>query len=279
MTNIVLIGHVCIDHNVVRGELTKSWGSPLMYIGKYFNHRHAEANVTLIAPHGRDFNDYNSNLKVLTSTNPDDPTMLYKNVVDEDGNRTQYCLNSEHSEPTPLTDEMKSVLAEADIVFVAPLSPQYSVDYVRQAFSETPLNSLKVLLPQGYLRYIAEDGLVSPRPFNEAKDLLPLFNLVVLSDEDTTDAVNKAVAWQQQSSATTFIVTENKRGAVIIGDGGQSEIPTEAIPQKNIINPIGCGDVFTAATAYGLSDKLTIEQAVIAGHGAARESLLSDKLL
>jgi sugar/nucleoside kinase (ribokinase family) len=137
---------------------------------------------------------------------------------------------------------------------------------------------LKVLLPQGYLRYINDDGLVQPKNFDEAYDILPLLDLVVLSDEDHPQANAQAHAWKRASPHTEIILTQNARGASIIHEDKLIHIPTTPIPDKQIIDSVGCGDVFSAATAYYLFATNDIELAIRSGHEAARNKLLAPEV-
>lgn len=276
--NIVLAGHVCIDHNSLDGKDFQTWGSPLMYMAHYFQHHHSGAPLAGIAPYGADFLPYRGTLPLYPETPLPGPTMVYRNVVSADGIRTQYCLNHEHASPPALQGQTEAVLKQAHIVFVMPLTPQYEVGYVHKLISLTPQSAVKVLLPQGYLRNIGSNGLVTPRSFEEASALLPLFDLVVLSDEDIPEALVTARQWKIHSPDTTVLVTENKQGATLIGTNANQHIATTGVEPAEVINPIGCGDVFAAATAYAYFQKKNWPQAVNQGNEAARESLLSPPL-
>lgn len=268
--NIVVVGHACIDHNTVDGKTIKTWGSPLLYITKYFTGHYPDVQVYAVAPHGTDFMKYAYGIDLYPEPT-NHPTMIYRNVV-VDGTRTQYCLNTSFTGPPPLNKTIIGLLEAADIVFLAPLTPQYGTGYVRQLMAYA-VSATKILIPQGYLRHISDDTLVTPRKFAEASDLLLLFDVVVLSDEDIPNALETARAWKQSSPDTAIIVTENSRGADLVGTDTNQHFPTEPVAKEYVLNPIGCGDVFSAAMAYEYSQSKDLGAAIRAGHQAAHKSL------
>jgi sugar/nucleoside kinase (ribokinase family) len=166
---------------------------------------------------------------------------------------------------------LATALAAADIVIVATLLPNYTVDYIRQLMRYAPQGSLKVLCPQGYLRDITPEGLVVPRAFHEAVALLPLFDLTIYSEEDTPNALQLAKIWSADSGA--IIVTQGDKGASIVERQQITQIPTTPIPAEEIIDSVGCGDVFDAAVAHNYYLLPDLEMAVRAAHRATAKKL------
>lgn len=269
--NIVFIGHVVIDRNKVEQASYISWGSPAMFMTKYFQ-SHFELHPTIIASYGKDFLQYAGDVTLLP-TNPNlANSTVYENIV-TNGYRTQYCHYSDAPLPD-ITAEVQTALHGADILYLAPLAPMFTADYVAEIMSYVPSKCLKILSPQGYLRHIGPDDLVLPREFSEAAKILPFFNVVILSDEDHPQADVSAHRWKATSPDTEIIVTLNAQGANIIQPQGVQHVPTSPVPLGQIIDSTGLGDIFSAAVGYNLYKGSDLPSAVKAAHGATREKLL-----
>lgn len=268
----MLLGQVCIDHNAGERSTYVSWGSPVLYIAQYFREFFG-VNPRIITRYGADFIRHSKDFLLHPATPNSERTLIYKNIMTK-GVRSQYCFN--RTAVPQLFDEMaKKYLTEADIVFFAPLTPDYSSHFVSRAIAETPSACLKVLLPQGFFRQIDANGFVRPREFEEARAILPHFDLVVLSDEDHPNALAEAGAWQQYNPEATCIVTQNAQGARIIQSGNITSVPTRPVRPKDIVSSVGCGDVFSASAAWHFFQTNNIIHAVKEGHAAARKKLLT----
>ena len=271
---IVFVGHVVIDQNQVEQTSYTRWGSPAMFMTKYFQ-LHFGLEPTIVASYGADFLPFADGVNLLPSKPNLARSIVYENIV-TDGHRTQYCHQPDAALPV-INRDVISTLRAADILFLAPLTPSYSASYVTQVMQHVPKGCLKVLSPQGYLRHIGTNGLIKPRDFVEAADILPCFNVVILSDEDHPQADTQAHIWKVASPNTEIIITLNSRGADIIQPHGVQHIPTVPVPPEEITDSTGLGDVFSAAVAYYLRRGDSLVAAVQSAHEAAREKLLQPK--
>lgn len=272
---IVFAGHVCIDHNNFEGNTYQKWGSPALFMTKYFQSAF-QLQPHIIASYGADFLPYAEGIQLYPKEPNLAESLIYENIVKQ-GHRTQYCHNAASALPVTIDTAAEAILSTASILFVAPLTPAYGAAHIAAITQQLPAHCLKVLLPQGYLRNITSQDLVEPREFAEAADVLPHFDLVVLSDEDHPHAVARAHEWKQLSPKTQIIVTRNASGADIITDDGEQHIATIPVAEADIVDSVGCGDVFTAGTAYALSQGVSLTDAIQAGHDAARQKLLSPR--
>jgi sugar/nucleoside kinase (ribokinase family) len=269
--NIVFIGHVVIDHNKVEQASYIKWGSPAMFMTKYFQ-SHFGLQPSIIASYGEDFLQFTDGLSLLPNTPNLTHSTIYENIV-TNGRRTQYCHYG--NAPLPdITPDVQAVLQKADILYLAPLMPTFTADYVTKFMSYVSKDCLRILSPQGYLRHIAADDLVQPREFSEAAAILPYFDTVILSDEDHPQADERAHQWKAASPKTEIIITLNARGADIIQSKGVQHIPTTPIPLDQIVDSTGLGDVFSAAVGYSLYRGKDLVSAVNTAHDATREKLL-----
>lgn len=272
MTRVVAFGHVCIDRNDVDGQVSFGWGSALLYISQFIKVT-AERDVALIAPYGTDFLDIALPAGQLV-TPPNGPaTLRYENIVRR-GSRRQSCYNVDALLPITPTDDAEQCLKHADIFFFAPLLPTYTVDEVKNIVGKLPNNCLKLFLPQGYCRTVSGGGEIIHRNPLEVSLLADIFDVVVISDEDTDDVLSKARLWVRQSPALKgVVVTQNKRGATVVSQQGEDHIATVPLSNDQIVNPVGAGDVFSAQLALSLYDGSTLPEAVQQAHKATYEKL------
>lgn len=243
-----------------------------MYMSKYLNTQ-PNCNVTLLAPYGRDFLTYLTDENIANKPKAD-PTLLYRN--ESTGvYRKQSAKNSEFAKPVRITGEISNIISKADILIFAPLLPNYSSRYVQKLFNYAPSDCITVLSPQGYFRKVNLDNSVSYQSFTEATRIVSLFNIVITSNEDLPNAKNELTHWSEASSNTNIIMTEGEEGASIIKGGKLTRVPTVPIPKQKVVDSVGCGDVFTAATALDFYRTRNIISAVQAGNKAAGKRLLT----
>jgi hypothetical protein len=275
--NIVLVGHVCIDHNTTENATYTSWGSSVMYMAHYLQAKHQET-PTLISTYGPDMQQYLEGINILPPQ-PDQPhTLVYENDTRSMPRIWKAHKIDQAGEPV-LTTETKEALSTADIVIVAPLLPNYSAGYLKQLINHTDPEALKVLCPQGYFREIGDDGLVKWREFKEAADVVPLFDLVIYSEEDHPQAIAVAKSWGQISPKTQIVVTQGPQGATLITPDETKSISTTPLAADKIVDSVGCGDVFAITTAYNYRLSQNPSKAIAEAHKAAAQKLLASPLL
>ena len=268
---VVVIGHVCIDHNSTESNSYANWGSSALYIAQYL-HQQYGITPSVVTEYGADMLQYiPEGIQLLPKTPTQPKTLRYENdtrVIP----RIWRCFNAEFSPEPVLDSDAIEVLQKADIVFVATLLPNYSPDFLKQVLQYTKSDALRVLCPQGSLRQIDAKGLVHPRVFVEAPEILPLFALAIYSEEDIATAMHDAIVWTSRST-TKIIVTQGETGATICERGQKLYIPTTPLEPDQIIDSVGCGDVFQAAAAYEYFCTQNLSYAVRAGHSAASAKL------
>jgi sugar/nucleoside kinase (ribokinase family) len=270
--NIVLIGHVCVDHNKSEHAAYTAWGSSTLYMATSFK-KQFEANSIVVANWGSDLVTYLPDVTMYPSVPNQPKTLVYENDTST-GKRTQRCHNLPFATPPTLTSEIKHIVRNADIVVVATLLPNYPASYLQEVLDYVKDDALTVLCPQGYFRHITEDGRVEPREFIEASTIAPLFDLVIYSEEDSPQAYGLAHTLKQ-STKTEIIVTQGANGATIIDKKTDMHIPTKPIPLEQIVDSVGCGDTFAAAVTYSYYQSRDLPAAILDGHHAAGKKLLT----
>jgi sugar/nucleoside kinase (ribokinase family) len=275
--NTVILGHICIDRNKAEHASYTSWGSSALYTARYFQD-HFGCEPAVISAYGADFADYRGDFMLYPENPNAEHTLVYENIV-KDNKRTQYAHYATDSVEPQLTEEIIGLIETAEILIVATLLPGYSAQYIQEALSHARPSCLKVLIVQGYLRSVDADDLVGIRDFPEAAGVLPNFDITVFSNEDHPRIEELAHVWKKQSPNTNIIMTQGPKGASIVEvDGRMRNIPTTPVPPEDIVDSVGCGDVFTAALAYHYFKGKDLAAAITAAHRAARHKLLATNL-
>jgi sugar/nucleoside kinase (ribokinase family) len=271
MKNIVIVGHVCIDQNASENSSYTAAGSPAMFISTIYQ-QFKDVNVNIIASYGNDFEEYKGTANLFPKEANSDRTLVYKNET-KNGRRSQQALNREQSVPVKLNEELLPIIQEADIIFLAPILPNYPKEYLEKIFRSKKEGSLVILLPQGYFRDFDGQDNVIKREFNESTELLPLVDIVIVSEYDADNTEELVKGWVRDSNLVA-IMTLGERGAAIISKEGKKIIPTEPLIEDNIIDSIGAGDIFSAAFAYEYLNTKDVVKAVSFANQIARQSLL-----
>ncbi len=267
---IVIVGHVCIDQNTTEHASYTGWGSSVLYIDNVLRNSYGVAPV-IITEYGPDLLEHVSDKHFVPAQPTQAQTLQYQNdtrVIP----RIWRCFNLQYAGEPPLTATTVAALQEADIVIVATLLPNYTPAYIAKVMSHAKPDALRVLCPQGYLRNITTDGLVEPRNFIEATEIIPLFNIVVYSEDDIPNALEDAARWSRLLPGS-ILVTQGENGASIVTQEVVTHVPTSPIAPEEIIDSVGCGDVFDAAFAYTYHQTQDLVQSVQAANAAAGEKL------
>jgi len=271
--NIAFVGHVCIDQNKTEQAEYTDWGSPAIYMAEYLRSQKHHTS-TILTSYGPDLLPHLPDVHLLPKKPNRDRTLIYENNTRQFP-RTRKVHNAESSTAPTLTAESVKVLESADIVIVAVLLPNYPRDFIEQLLQHIPSTALKVLYAQGYLCHVTADGTVVPHHFAEAPQIVPRFDITIMSEEDHPQAFRIAQDWLHNQEKGYVIVTQGEQGASIVTPSTVRSMPTTPIPESQIIDSVGCGDIFSIATACAFYESHNIEQAVRRGHQAASRKLLS----
>ncbi|HKR81803.1 MAG TPA: PfkB family carbohydrate kinase [Candidatus Saccharimonadales bacterium] len=269
-SKIVIVGHVCIDQNTTEHASYTGWGSSVLYIEDVFRRMYG-LQAGVLTQYGPDLLPYTPGVRFIAQQPTQAQSLRYENDTSVQP-RIWRCYNIEYAGEPELTAAAISELEQADIVIVATLLPNYSPAYIAKLMHHVRPQALKVLCPQGYLRAITPEGLVVPRDFVEASIILPAFDLAIYSEEDSPAALTLAAEWSKELKGK-IIVTQGEKGASVFTRSQAAHIPTTPIPPEQIIDSVGCGDVFDAAAAYHYYTSHNIGQAVRAAHQAAAKKL------
>ncbi len=272
VTNVAIVGQVCLDRNILEdGSRFVGAGSPAMFINKILS-QFPGTRVDILAQHGADYSPYLQDVNIHPWQPGVPATLVYEN--DSSGvQRTQKAHNREHANPVPIDGVSRGILEGSDIIFIAPILPNLSPEYCRQIASSTRgKRSLRVLLPQGYSRGFDTEDNVIPRDFVEAEEIMPLIDVVIVSEEDHPNMKALARHWVE-STDLVAIVTLGEKGALSITKNGENIHPTQSVPREQIKDTVGCGDTFSAAFAHAYRQTGDITYSVRFANGVAGQRL------
>ncbi|QJU55811.1 hypothetical protein SCB71_01940 [Herbiconiux sp. KACC 21604] len=255
--SVVIAGHVCVDEIVTAGGTRRMPGSPAVFMAPVLRDGGYIARVA--APHGPDFEALGAGLRMLE---PADRAGTLVYVNDLTGiRRTQAVRQPEAAAlglPGPL---VTPALAEARALLFTPLLPDPAPEVVAAYTAALPDEALRLVLLQGYLRELdaetdARGGhAVHERRFVEAPQLLPLFDVAVLSDEDLLDGAHaSASAWAAAHPTTAVIVTRGAEGASVYRGRERTDLPAYDVGNLAPDALVGAGDQFGAELTLALLD-------------------------
>jgi len=265
---VVVLGHICIDKNT-NGNLTYVGpGGPPFFISRVFKTL-KNCSLTIISPYGHDGQKYFRKLNLYPKKPPARKTLIYENFF-LNGKRVQKAYNRQQAQPINLTPQIKKIISQAEIFFLTPLLPNYSISYLQGVKELLKKNCLKILLPQGYFRAFSKENQVYQRNFIEAEAILPFFDFIICSNEDHQKIFSWVKIWTQK---TKVIITLAENGAFFFCQRKKLFVPTQAVKKEEIINFIGAGDTFTAAFAYKYFLTGKLKKSLVFAHRLARQNL------
>jgi len=224
MIDLVAIGHVTFDEmpSGVRP------GGSAYYVAAAARRLGLEVGVLTSA--AADFPDDVFAAGVSVARVRADRTTRYR-VGGSGGARSLTLLSrAEDIEAQHLPDEWK----RAPLVVLCPIAGEVD-PALAGAFEDASL----AVLPQGWMRKRGKGGVMGPQPWEDADDLLPQAQLLVLSEEDLAGSEDTTVKWFQQ--VPVGAVTRARRGATLFVNGEPYHVEPDRATETD---PTGAGDVF-----------------------------------
>lgn len=171
---------------------------------------------------------------------PSAHTTTFHNIY-RDGHRQQFIRAlADAIQPTDVPAAWNST----PIVHLGPL-----VRELDARFAKLFPNAHVGVTPQGWLRQWDNTGRVQMRLWEEAPEILPHVDVLVLSEED----LNGDTALMDEYIRLTHIaiMTQGPRGCVVYVDGKATQVPGFPVQE---VDPTGAGDVFAAAFLIRLEE-------------------------
>lgn len=167
-------------------------------------------------------------------------TTTFHNVYHE-GHRRQFLLNvADPIQPEDIPTDWFT----APIVHLGPLARELDA-----RFAKLFPKALVGVTPQGWLRQWDESKRVRMRPWEEARDILPYVDVLILSEEDLngdTELMDEYV-----TSTRIAVMTQGPKGCIVFVDGKSQHV--SGFPAREV-DPTGAGDVFAGAFLIRLNE-------------------------
>ncbi|HSW97108.1 MAG TPA: carbohydrate kinase family protein [Candidatus Saccharimonadales bacterium] len=268
--NVVVIGHVCIDRNISEHASYLAPGSPAMFLSKIFRQLPG-CTITIVSPYGTDFLPYTKDITIYPKKPTATHTLLYENVT-RAGKRTQKALFSEEAQPVVVDEELRGLVEQADLLYIAPITPNFTPAYLQEVLQYKNKNCVVILSPQGYFRQFDKENTVLVREFVEAEMILPLVDYVIVSEQDHPQMKEISKKWAS-TYGSTILVTTGDRGADVVTKDTVVSIPTHAVLENDIVDSVGSGDIFSAGFGYWYEKTKSVIPSVQFANKVARACL------
>jgi len=167
-------------------------------------------------------------------------TTTFHNVY-HNGHRQQFLLNvADAIQP----EDIPTAWRAAPIVHLGPLARELDA-----RFAKLFPSALVGVTPQGWLRQWDATKRVRMRPWEEAQDILPHVDVLVLSEEDLDG--NAELMDDYIRSTRIAVITQGSQGCNVFANGTSKHVP--GFPAREV-DPTGAGDVFAGAFLIRLSE-------------------------
>lgn len=167
-------------------------------------------------------------------------TTTFHNIY-KDGHRQQFLLErADEIQPEDIPTEWRTT----PIVHLGPLDRE-----VDPRFAQLFPDALLGVTPQGWLRQWDETKRVRMRRWEEAPQILPHVDVLILSEEDLNG--NTSLMDEYVRMTRIAVMTQSERGCIVFANGESRHVP--GFP-ANQVDPTGAGDVFAAAFLIRLDE-------------------------
>jgi sugar/nucleoside kinase (ribokinase family) len=241
---ITLIGHVCVDKNVIRGATETFYGGGVIHGSVTSKRLGAQPTVlTKCAREDREnftsFREAEIDVRFL----PSQSSTSIRNVYPSENPDERLSFLISRADPFSAAD---IAAVEADVVHLNPLW-----------FGEFPFGLLPQLKrstavlagdAQGFLRHAGDDGKMTYRDLAEKRDVLPVFDVFKVDSKEAQILTGHDDVWQAARGVHDLgpkIVILTHRGGVCVFDGEEyCESPFSGFTLEG---RTGRGDTCTAA--------------------------------
>ena len=234
MIDFLIIGHIVQDvvpHGFTVGGTATYMGTTVRNLGR------KTGIVTRLAP---DFviPDVLHDIEIHRVSSAQ--TTTFHNIY-KDGHRTQFLLaRADNLQP----DDVPVEWLKTPVVHLGPLARE-----VDARFAKMFPNALVGVTPQGWMREWDETHRIHSRCWEEASDILPHVDVLVLSEEDLNGDYEKMDEYVRLTRIA--VMTKGSKGCVVFADGMEKYVP--GFPAREV-DPTGAGDVFAGAFLVRLQE-------------------------
>ena len=234
MIDFLIIGHIVQD--VVPNGFTV--GGTATYMGTTVRNLGRKTGiVTRLAP---DFVIPKVLHDIQVHRVPSAQTTTFHNIYN-DGHRTQFLLaRADDLQP----EDVPAEWLKTPIVHLGPLARE-----VDARFAKMFHGALVGVTPQGWMREWDATHRIHSRCWDEALDILPHVDLLVLSEEDLNGDCAKMDEYVRMTRIS--VMTLGSKGCVVFVNGIEKHV--SGFPAREV-DPTGAGDVFAGAFLVRLQE-------------------------
>lgn len=247
------IGNIAIDHNL---QDNPTCGGSVLYSSLLASK--LGLKTIAITSFGKDFLTLNQNwdnVRVYPQLTPFSTTVSF--IYDKNGNR-QVKIEKEGG---AISEKLlPREIFDADIIFICPIVHEISSRLVSFIVKKNK-SGLIVATPQGWLRdWRKERGRIFQKKWNNAKEILPHTDVLVISEEDIQE---------DKSALDLYKILTKKGGIIVVTQGskgatayrGKEIVSSKSYPAK-VVDPTGAGDIFAASFAISWKETSSLEQSL-----------------
>jgi len=265
---ILLWGDLCIDHNDIKGKKISSPGGSSFYCSKIF--KELEWKPIIISPRGKDYNtDWLNGTEVYPKSPQTETTLIYQNNYNQKGERTLFAKNRRSASFIEPSSVPEPYIKEAEGAVVCPIDNNIELHHIKDLRQKMGREKVLACLPQGFFRRYKKNGEVYQEDWKEERAIVPLLDLIFLSEEDGENLDNKALEWSGLD--TIVVITRAEKGCSVFQNKKRVDFP--AFEVEEIVDPVGAGDVFSAAFVYSYLTDNDVKRAARFANATAAISL------
>lgn len=219
----LLIGHISIDHSPLGDKL----GGTVAYSALTAKALGLRTGIVTSWGEELELSELNG-IQILNYRSKN--SSKFENIYTDKGRVQRILSVANKIEPRHIPQEWQ----DANVVHLGPVADEISSSII-QSFK----TSFLVATPQGWMRKWRTDGLIEPKEWKDAEQILERLDAVVISSEDL-DYDEKRISEFAKHSAI-LAVTNSSEGTRLFWQGEEREfIP----PQIKEVDATGAGDIF-----------------------------------
>lgn len=242
--DILLIGHVTCDLETPDRNSRCRLGGTVSFAAVTAVQLGRKPTIITRAAPGTDLSELPDGVDLHVLPSP--VTTTFANVYADHG-RVQYC----YAQALPIgAGDIPDSLRRPRAVLLGPLVNEIEPDVAALFSGET----LVTAGPQGWMRQWDESGRVHAKSWDNAGEILPHLNVLVLSQEDIDYDLTRLEPFFAQ--VPLVVLTEYYDGSTIYHRQDDGSIAQTKIPPRpaNEVDPTGAGDVFATAFMIRLQE-------------------------
>lgn len=165
---------------------------------------------------------------------------------------------------------LEAIIPDASVLMFAPVAGEYDADFVKKSVRRNS-RALALAAPQGWMRSLREGDEAAPMKWESASSILPLLNVLVVSDEDIGVDYGlvkeyASMIGREREMPGVVVCTHGKLGATAYYGRKKAFAPALA---ANPVDTTGAGDVFAAAFGIRYCESGNLMGSLKFAHAAA----------